>query len=136
MWSAFRLNTLFLPGMLLLLTACATTPTLSQAEREAYLKQFIGQSSETIYANLDLSKLGYQQVYEPELFAQQLVYIVQRPVTIPLSVAQHPVAGTGTVPIPVTHSPSQGYDVNLQCKIVFELKDNIAQSVSSTGRTC
>lgn len=136
MWSAFRLNTLFLPGMLLLLTACATTPTMTQAEREAYLKQFIGQSSETIYANLDLSKLGYQQVYEPELSSQQLVYIVQRPVALPLSVAQHPVAGTGTVPIPVTHSPSRGYDVNLQCKIVFELKDNIAQSVSYTGRTC
>ena len=136
MLSAFRQMKLALPGMLLLLSACTNTPTLSQAERDAYLQQYIGQSSQTIYANLDLSKLGYQQVNEPVLSAGQLVYIVQRPVALPLSVAQHPVAGTGTVPIPVTHSPSRGYDVNLQCKIVFELKDNIAQAVKYTGRTC
>jgi len=106
MLSAFRQMKLVLPGMLLLLSACTHTPTLSQAERDAYLQQYIGQSSQTI------------------------------PVALPLSVAQHPVAGTGTVPIPVTHSPSRGYDVNLQCKIVFELKDNIAQAVKYTGRTC
>ena len=136
MLSAFRQMKLVLPGMLLLLSACMHMPTLSQAERDAYLQQYIGQSSQTIYANLDLSKLGYQQVNEPVLSAGQLVYIVQRPVALPLSVAQHPVAGTGTVPIPVTHSPSRSYDVNLQCKIVFELKDNIAQAVKYTGRTC
>ncbi len=136
MWSASRLNKLIWPGMLLLLSACSHTPTLSPAQRDAYLQQFIGQSSDTIYSQLDLSKLGYQQVNEPILSAQQLVYIVQRPVALPLSVAQHPVAGTGSVPIPVAASPSRGYDVNLQCKIIFILKENIAQAVKYTGRTC
>lgn len=94
------------------------------------------QSSQYIDRNLDLKRLGYQQISEPELSSQQLSYVVERPVTVPLPIAQFPAAGTGTVPVPVTVSPASGYDVNLQCKITFLLKDNIATSVSLTGRTC
>ena len=114
--------------LLLGLSGCAQTPTISQTDREAYLQQFIGQSSQYIDRNLDLKRLGYQQISEPEL--------VERPVTVPLPIAQFPTAGTGTVPVPVTVSPASGYDVNLQCKITFLLKDNIATSVSLSGRTC
>ena len=122
--------------LLLGLSGCAQTPTISQTDREAYLQQFIGQSSQYIDRNLDLKRLGYQQISEPELSSQQLSYVVERPVTIPLPIAQFPAAGTGTVPVPVTVSPASGYDVNLQCKITFLLKDNIATSVSLSGRTC
>ncbi len=120
--------------LLLGLSGCAQTPTISQTDREAYLQQFIGQSSQYIDRNLDLKRLGYQQISEPELSSQQLSYVVERPVTVPLPIAQFPAAGT--VPVPVTVSPASGYDVNLQCKITFLLKDNIATSVSLSGRTC
>ena len=122
--------------LLLGLSGCAQIPTIGQADREAYLQQFIGQSSQYIDRNLDLKRLGYQQISEPELSSQQLSYVVERPVPVPLPIAQFPAAGTGTVPVPVTVSPASGYDVNLQCKITFLLKDNIATSVSLTGRTC
>lgn len=122
--------------LLLGLSGCAQTPTISQTDRETYLQQFIGQSSQYINRNLDLKRLGYQQISEPELSSQQLSYVVERAVTVPLPIAQFPTAGTGTVPVPVTVSPASGYDVNLQCKITFLLKDNIATSVSLTGRTC
>lgn len=122
--------------LLLGLSGCAQTPTISQTDREAYLQQFIGQSSQYIDRNLDPKRLGYQQISEPELSSQQLSYVVERPVTVPLPIAQFPAAGTGTVPVPVTVSPASGYDVNLQCKITFLLKDNIATSVSLSGRTC
>ena len=122
--------------LLLGLSGCAQTPTISQTDRETYLQQFIGQSSQYIDRNLDLKRLGYQQISEPKLSSQQLSYVVERPVTDPLPIAQFPAAGTGTVPVPVTVSPASGYDVNLQCKITFLLKDNIATSVSLSGRTC
>jgi len=116
-----------------LLGACSTTSSTT-AQRDAYLQQFIGQSSQLIDQTLDLKRLGYQQISGPERSAKQLSYVVQRP--IPLPVAQFPATGTGTVPIPVSVSPAGGYDVKLQCKITFLLKDNIATAVRTTGRTC
>lgn len=118
-----------------LLNACSTTSSTT-AQHDAYLQQFIGQSSQLIDQTLDLKRLGYQQISEPERSAKQLSYVVQRPITIPLPVAQFPATGTGTVPIPVSVSPAGGYDVKLQCKITFLLKDNIATAVRTTGRTC
>lgn len=125
-----------LASILLSATACMHSTSLSQTDRETYLEQFIGQSSQFIDQNLDLKRLGYQQVSEPKLSAQQLSYIVQRPVMIPLPIAQFPAAGTGTVPIPVSMSPIGGYDGKLPCTITFLLKDNIATAVRTTGRTC
>jgi hypothetical protein len=119
-----------------LLSACQSTPKSPQIDRDAYLEQFLGQSSQFIRSRLNLKQLGYQQVSSPTLNDNELNYIVQRPVAIPLPVAQFPVAGTGVVPIPVNISASSGYDYNLICKITFKLKDNIAESVQYTGRTC
>ena len=118
-----------------LLNACSTTSSTT-AQRDAYLQQFIGQSSQLIDQTLDLKRLGYQQISGPERSAKQLSYVVQRPITNPLPVAQFPATGTGTVPIPVSVSPAGGYDVKLQCKITFLLKDNIATAVRTTGRIC
>ncbi|HJF28810.1 MAG TPA: hypothetical protein K8V79_11365 [Acinetobacter lwoffii] len=123
-------------ALLFSLSACTSPLSSSQIDREAYLQSFIGQSSELIDQNLDLKRLGYQQISEPHLSEQQLSYIVQRPLTIPLPIAQFPAAGTGAVPIPTNISPVTGYDVNLQCKISFLLKNNIATAVRTTGRTC
>ncbi|TQR68161.1 hypothetical protein [Acinetobacter sp. RF14B] len=123
-------------ALLFSLSACTSPLSSSQIDREAYLQSLIGQSSEQIDQNLDLKRLGYQQISGPHLSGQQLSYIVQRPLTIPLPIAQFPAAGTGAVPIPTNISPVTGYDVNLQCKISFLLKNNIATAVRTTGRTC
>lgn len=119
-----------------LLAACQTTSKSPQIDRDAYLKQFLGQNSQAIRSRLDLKQLGYQQVSTPVLSNNELIYIVQQPIAIPLPVAQFPVAGTGTVPIPLNMSSASGYDYNLICKISFNLKNNIAQSFSYTGHTC
>ena|SRR5690606_3050216 len=111
------------------MTGCTHSPTTTPTEREAYLQQFIGQSSQFIDQNLDLKRLGYQQVSGPKLSANQLSYVVQRPISIPL-----PSAESGPVPIPI--SPADSYDIDLQCKITFLLKNNIATAVRTSGRTC
>lgn len=115
------------------LTACTTT---SQFDRELYLKSFIGKSSEYIYNNLDLSKIGYQVNQAPVLNQNQLAYSIERTLMIPIPMTQPTISGTGVIPIPVTASSTQGYEATLQCRIVFQLNNNIAQSVSYTGQTC
>ncbi|WP_425915901.1 hypothetical protein [Acinetobacter sp. TSRC1-2] len=119
-----------------LLTACTTTSTTTAMQRDAYLQQFIGQSSQTIQANLDLGSIGYQQVLSPTVDDQTLTYTVIRPITIPVPMAQNPAdIDSGAIPIQITPR-AQSYDVNLQCKIVYHLEQNIAKSVHYTGRTC
>ncbi|MGB8696104.1 hypothetical protein [Acinetobacter sp.] len=122
-----------------LVTACTTTPTTTTTttmQRDAYLQQFIGQSSQAIQANLDLGSIGYQQVLSPTVNDQTLTYTVIRPMTIPVPMAQNPAdIDSGAIPIQITPR-AQSYDVNLQCKIVYYLEQNIAKSVHYTGRTC
>ncbi|OAL79990.1 hypothetical protein AY606_04940 [Acinetobacter sp. SFB] len=119
-----------------LVTACTTTPMTTTMQRDAYLQQFIGKSSQSIEANLDLSSIGYQQAFSPTRDNQTLTYTVIRPISIPAPIAQNPAdLDSGAIPIPITPS-AQSYDVNLQCKIVFRLENNIAKSVYYTGRTC
>ena len=119
-----------------LLTACTTTSTTTAMQRDAYLEQFIGQSSQTIQAKLNLSSIGYQQVLLPTVDDQTLTYTVIRPVTIPMPMAQNPAdIDSGSVPIQIPPR-AQSYDVNLQCKIIYRLEHNIAKSVYYTGRTC
>lgn len=116
-----------------LVTACTTTPTI---QRDAYLQQFIGQSSQAIQANLDLGSIGYQQVLSPTVNDQTLTYTVIRPMTIPVPMVQNPAdIDSGAIPIQITPR-AQSYDVNLQCKIIFRLENNMAKSVYYTGRTC
>lgn len=121
---------------LCLLYGCATSPTTTAQQRDTYLQQFIGQSSQTIQTKLDLRQLGYQQVLSPSLDNQTLTYTVIRPITIPMPMAQNPAdIDSGAIPIQITPR-AQSYDLNLQCKIVYRLENNIAKSVHYTGRTC
>ncbi|MEG0828003.1 MAG: hypothetical protein RSG93_06470, partial [Acinetobacter sp.] len=105
-------------------------------QRDLYLEQFIGQSSQYIQANLDLTRLGYQQVQSASVTPNRITYTVIRPIAIPLSIPQS-IAGSqpGAVPIQVNSNPER-YDVHLQCIIVFTLENQIAKSVHYTGRTC
>ena len=119
-----------------LLNACTTTSTTTAMQRDTYLQQFIGQTSQSIQANLDLSSIGYQQVLSPAVDAHTLTYTVIRPISIPMPMAQNPAdIDSGAVPIQITPR-AQSYDVNLQCKIVYRLENNIAKSVHYRGRTC
>ena len=120
----------------LLTTACTTTSQTTAMQRDLYLEQFIGQSSQYIQANLDLTRLGYQQVQSATVTPNRITYTVIRPIAIPLSIPQS-IAGSqpGAVPIQVNSNPER-YDVHLQCIIVFTLENQIAKSVHYTGRTC
>ena len=120
----------------LLTTACTTTSQTTAMQRDLYLEQFIGQSSQQIQANLDLTRLGYQQVQSATVTPNRITYTVIRPIAIPLSIPQS-IAGSqpGAVPIQVNSNPER-YDVHLQCMIVFTLENQIAKSVHYTGRTC
>ena len=105
-------------------------------ERERYLASFIGQSSQTIQAELDLSKLGYQRTSPVEVSSDYLRYRVTRPISIPLPMAENPTMCMGSgaaVPIP---SGNTRYEVELNCLIQFRIKHNIATDVRLTGRTC
>lgn len=120
----------------LLTTACTTTSQTTAMQRDLYLEQFIGQSSQYIQANLDLTRLGYQQVQSASVTPNRITYTVIRPIAIPLSIPQS-IAGSqpGAVPIQVNSNPER-YDVHLQCIIVFTLENQIAKSVHYTVRTC
>ncbi len=120
----------------LLTTACTTTSQTTAMQRDLYLEQFIGQSSQQIQANLDLTRLGYQQIQSATVTPNRITYTVIRPIAIPLSIPQS-IAGSqpGAVPIQVNSNPER-YDVHLQCIIVFTLENQIAKSVHYTGRTC
>ncbi len=119
------------------LYGCMSSPTMNASQREAYLQQFIGLSSDQIRSQLDLSRIGYQQAGAPVLSGNTLTYSAARAVSIPAPMAQNPAMGLGAgsaVPIPST--AADRYDVNLSCQIRFQLKQNIAQAVYLTGRTC
>ena len=120
----------------LLTTACTTTSQTTAMQRDLSLEQFIGQSSQQIQANLDLTRLGYQQIQSATVTPNRITYTVIRPIAIPLSIPQS-IAGSqpGAVPIQVNSNPER-YDVHLQCIIVFTLENQIAKSVHYTGRTC
>ena len=130
------LHSLGLFAMLCLLYGCTTSPTTSAQQRDAYLQQFIGQTSQNIQARLDLNSIGYQQVLAPVANDQTLTYTVMRPVSIPVPMAQNPAdIDAGHTPVPVMPR-AQSYDVNLQCKLIYRLENNIAKSVHYTGHTC
>ncbi|WP_254433831.1 hypothetical protein [Acinetobacter sp. Marseille-Q1618] len=93
----------------------------------AYLHDFLGQSSQSIQDNLNFKKLGYQSS-APQVSEDQLIYTVYRPLNIPIPQAN---LGQGTV-----RAGASSYDINFQCKIIFELTQGIAKAVNYSGRAC
>lgn len=118
------------------LTACSSHPPQSSLSRDAYLQQFVGQSSDYILTHLCLSKMGYQQVSLVEQTKQALRYQVIRPVRIPIPTAQHPTTRIGAVPLNMGIPSHESYDLALSCYIIFHLEHNIATSVSYSERNC
>ena len=118
------------------LVACSSHQPQSVISRDAYLQQFIGQSSDYILTHLRLSNMGYQKVGLVEQTKQALRYQVIRPVRIPIPTAQHPTTRIGAVPLNMGIPSHESYDLALSCYIIFHLEHNIATSVSYSGRYC
>ena len=118
------------------LVACSSHPSQSVISRDAYLQQFVGQSSDYILTHLRLSKMGYQQVGLVEQTKQALRYQVIRPVRIPIPMAQHPTTGIGAVPLNMGIPSHESYDVALTCDLYFRLQQGIATAVYVSGQRC
>jgi len=106
---------------LLGLQACATSkqPNISLPD---YLKQFIGQSANTIQQQLDLKPLGFQTLARP---------VKQN------NIAQSTELGAQNIPIQSAGNAGSAYDLNLKCHIIFELdQQQIARSIRYEGKAC
>lgn len=125
----------FISALLIGLTACTTTNFSSAQQRDQYLQQFLGQSRQQIQRSFSLDHLGYQAARPTQSEPDRLIYHFVRPIPIPLSVTHYPIAGTGTVPIPLQGDRSIS-DQSLECQIIFELKQEIAISIRTQGRGC
>lgn len=110
------------------LTGCTTLSNNINTER--YLAQFIGQSSQNIQRNINFSTLGMSQNTQAIEQNQQLIYQIQRPMSIPIPMGHKVLDGK-------IANQSEYYDVNLNCQIIFQLNpESIAESVRYTGRAC
>ena len=118
------------------LVACSSNPPHSTLNRDAYLQQFIGQSSQYILTHLQLSQIDYQQVGTVEQTKRALRYQVIRPVRIPIPMAQHPTTGIGAVPLNMGIPSHESYDVALTCDLYFRLQQGIATAVYVSGQRC
>ena len=118
------------------LSACMSSPQQTTSLPE-YLKPFIGQSASSIQQQLDLRSLGLQTLNQPQNQHNQLVYTVIRPVRIPIPIAQSAEMGAQNILIQNMGNAGSAYDLNLQCKIIFELdQQQIARSIRYEGKAC
>ena len=120
-----------------LLTACQTSQPTNYMQLDKYLNSFIGQDSQKIQQQIDFKSLGYQANPTPQLTDSTLTYTILRPVNIPVTVT--PTVGVNAAGVPVIRndpSSSPTYDVNFNCKVIFNLKNNIAQSIDYYGKAC
>ncbi len=118
------------------LSACMSSPQQTTSLPD-YLKPFIGQSASSIQQQLDLRSLGLQTLNQPQNQHNQLVYTVIRPVRIPIPIAQSAEMGAQNILIQNMGNAGSAYDLNLQCKIIFELdQQQIARSIRYEGKAC
>ncbi|WP_081409821.1 hypothetical protein [Acinetobacter seifertii] len=121
--------------MLIYLNGCATAPRQSVNLQE-YLKSFLGKSSTTIQQELNLRSLGFQIAHVPEKTSNQLIYTILRPLSIPIPMVSNVEMGGNPVPIQSGTLGSNSYDVNFSCKVLFQLKNDIAESIQYQGKAC
>ena len=118
------------------LSACMSSPQQTNSLPD-YLKPFIGQSASSIQQQLNLRSLGLQTLNQPQNQHNQLVYTVIRPVRIPIPIAQSAEMGAQNILIQNMGNADSAYDLNLQCKIIFELdQQQIARSIRYEGKAC
>ena len=124
----------FMASIAMIISACQSPSNTQAIDKDAYLQQFIGQSSQNIRSRLNLKQLGYQ-TFDPPIFKDnQLTYNVQRQMTASLRKTRFPIAGT--IPIPLQTNTPYNTDANAICTIQFQFQNNIAKSVSYQGPAC
>ena len=122
-------------GVTLFIQACATH-TQPKVNLQDYLKQFIGQSAQQIQQNLDLKSLGYQVLDQPSITEKQLTYTILRPMNIPTPMVSNVEVGGNAIPLQLGNHSANSYDVNFNCKIIFNLNNQIAESIQYQGKAC
>ncbi|ELW78655.1 hypothetical protein J576_0784 [Acinetobacter sp. 766875] len=121
--------------MSIYLNGCATQPRQS-VDLQEYLKGFLGKSSTTIQQELNLRGLGFQIAHVPQKTSNQLIYTILRPLSIPIPMVSNVEMGGNPVPIQSGTLGSNSYDVNFNCKVIFQLKNDIAESIQYQGKAC
>ncbi|EPF6070451.1 hypothetical protein Q5M49_10155 [Acinetobacter nosocomialis] len=121
--------------MSIYLNGCATQPRQS-VDLQEYLKGFLGKSSTTIQQELNLRGLGFQIAHVPQKTSNQLIYTILRPLSIPIPMVSNVEMGGNPVPIQLGTLGSNSYDVNFNCKVIFQLKNDIAESIQYEGKAC
>ncbi|MBK0062727.1 MULTISPECIES: hypothetical protein [unclassified Acinetobacter] len=121
--------------VLLAIQGCVTS-TSSKVNLQDYLQQFIGQSAQQIQQNLDLKSLGYQVLDQPSITEKQLTYTILRPMNIPTPIVSNVDIGGNAIPLQLGNYSANSYDVNFNCKIIFNLNHQIAESIQYQGKAC
>ena len=120
----------FLASFLILLSMTACTTISHTINKERYLSEFIGQSSQYIQKNINFSELGMSENTQVTELQNKLIYNLQRPMSIPIPM------GHKTLDSRISNQ-NEYYDVKLNCQIIFQLNaQQIAESVRYTGRAC
>ncbi|MEN8349277.1 hypothetical protein ABFP31_12035 [Acinetobacter nosocomialis] len=121
--------------MSIYLNGCATQPRQS-VDLQEYLKGFLGKSSTTIQQELNLRGLGFQIAHVPQKTSNQLIYTILRPLSIPIPMVSNVEMGGNPVPIQSGNLSGNSYDINFNCKVIFKLKNDIAESIQYEGKAC
>lgn len=121
--------------MLIHLNGCTRYPHQS-VDLQGYLKGFLGKSSTTIQQELNLRNLGFQIAHAPQKTQNQLTYTVLRPINIPTPMVNNVLIRGESIPVQSGNLSGNSYDINFNCKIIFELQNNIAESIQYQGKAC
>ncbi|WP_336010503.1 hypothetical protein [Acinetobacter calcoaceticus] len=134
-----NIDTRYQIGLLCLImmnvNGCTSHPRQSVNLQE-YLKGFLGKPAVTIQQDLNLRSLGFQVLKTPQKTQDQLIYTILRPINIPIPMVSNVDMRGNSVAIQSGNLGGNSYDVNFNCKVIFQLKNNIAQSIQYEGKAC
>ncbi|MBJ9721817.1 hypothetical protein I5515_08385 [Acinetobacter calcoaceticus] len=114
---------------------CTSHPRQS-IDLQEYLKSFLGKSSATIQQDINLRSLGFQVSHASQKTPDQLIYTILRPLNIPIPMVSNVDMRGNSVAIQSGNLSGNSYDVNFNCKVIFQLKNDIAESIQYEGKAC
>lgn len=122
------------------LSACTTTPNMQQT-LTPYLDQFIGKSANDVKSTLNFDRFNFQSSKRPFRESdQKITYRILRPMRIPIpttSVIGSASGGLGPAPsTSIQTNSSTSYDVNFNCDIHFNLKEDKVINWTYSGKAC
>ncbi|NUF12932.1 hypothetical protein [Acinetobacter oleivorans] len=116
-------------------SGCTSHPRQS-IDLQEYLKGFLGKSSATIREDINLRSLGFQVANTPQKTSNQLIYTILRPLNIPIPMVTNVDMRGNSVAIQSGNLGGNSYDLNFNCKVIFQLKNDIAESIQYEGKAC